>query len=948
MADEDDSSANNHVLADEALIPEGVLPGYLAEAFGDLYEEDGILCFAKGLQWECLLAAFCRYYSSDEQQENDDDDDGDEKEKHKEDATIMKKKKQKKMTKRRPLVLILGLKDEGERSVLLQLLQSWGTPTTDLPTMITNESGQSKERRTVYETGGVLAITSRILIVDLLNGTVKADEIDGLLVAHAESVTDTSTEAFIIRIFSSQNSSGFIKAFTDAPDRLLSGFAKVDKILRNLRVRKLYLFPRFQASVRDELDASAIQVTELHQELSASQRDIQAAIAVLITQCTRQLKSATRHLITWDDTADVVTISDRAISQQLEPVWHRLRPATKQLLQDLRTLRTLLQSLLTFDCVSFYKFLNSLRTLSAASRHPSLWLLEPAAQRLVQTAENRVYTIQSGKLTAVLEENPKWKLLQDCLEEVRKKQKNQGTILVLVKDNKTMDTLRSYLTIGRVPTLRRKWLRLLEEMNDKWRSARTTAVSERSRLLIEEETRCRRLLSEYTSSRQKRKPTAAQTLNHIPKHIRQKRRVAAEKGRFREGDDLAREAVLEEAVEAMEHDEDDETAAAGTKQHDNRHLEDIEAVSLLESRVIMKSYADGELPIIMLQDIEPDCIVFYDTDLSFLRSVEVHASLSLKSICVYMLMAKASAEEKLFQTSLEREQTAFEKLIHHKQTMPEPIFHTTHLTQEMQQAGGSATSSYAGGTLPLAVDTRKMKRTVERRLIAVDVREFRSALPSILHQGGMQLAPVTLTVGDFILTSAHCIERKSISDLYGSFASGRLFTQVEAMAKYYSCPCLLIEFDPSKSFSLQNASDLGHEIKSDSISSRLAVLTLHCPKLRLLWSRGPHETLKLFKALKQNHDDVDVLKAVDIGKSESEEHLLPTDDDDDEVNEVARDILLRLPGVNHEAARRIVQEVDSLADLCTLSRDDLRRIVGPSNGQKLFTFLRQKMGATAL
>jgi DNA excision repair protein ERCC-4 len=428
---------------------------------------------------------------------------------------------------------------------------------------------------------------------------------------------------------------------------------------------------------------------------------------------------------------------------------------------------------------------------------------------------------------------------------------------------------------------------------------------------------------------------------------------------------LAREAVLEEAVEAIEHDDDDdnddEAEAARTKQHedDDHDLDDVETVTLLESKVIMKSYADGELPIIMLQDIDPDCIIFYDTDLTFLRSVEVHASLlssstttkqkKKQSIIVYMLMAKASAEEKLFQTSLEREQTAFEKLIHHKQTMPEPIYHnaTTHLSQEMQQAHGSAASSYAGGTLPLAIDTRKMKRTIERRLIAVDVREFRSALPSILHQGGMQLAPVTLTVGDFILTSAHCIERKSISDLYGSFASGRLFTQVEAMAKYYSCPCLLIEFDPAKSFSLQNASELGNEIKTDSISSRLAVLTLHCPKLRLLWSRGPHETLKLFKALKQNHEDVDVQKAVDIGKSESEEHLLPTDDDDDEVNEVARDMLLRLPGVNYQAARRIMQEVDSLADLCTLSRDDLRRIIGPCHGQKLFTFLRQNMSAAA-
>ena len=83
---------------------------------------------------------------------------------------------------------------------------------------------------------------------------------------------------------------------------------------------------------------------------------------------------------------------------------------------------------------------------------------------------------------------------------------------------------------------------------------------------------------------------------------------------------------------------------------------------------------------------------------------------------------------------------------------------------------------------PLSMDTRtgggKQAAQKERRDIAVDVREFRSSLPSILHQGGMRLAPVTLTVGDFVLSNVHCVERKSISDLYGSFASGRLYLQV--------------------------------------------------------------------------------------------------------------------------------------------------------------------------
>ena len=97
-----------------------------------------------------------------------------------------------------------------------------------------------------------------------------------------------------------------------------------------------------------------------------------------------------------------------------------------------------------------------------------------------------------------------------------------------------------------------------------------------------------------------------------------------------------------------------------------------------------------------------------------------------------------------------------------------------------------------------------------------------------------------------VLSSVHCIERKSISDLFGSFASGRLYTQAEAMSKFYKVPALLIEFDPAKSFSLLNSNELGMEIRSDSIVSKLVILTLHFPKLRILWSKSPHETCLLY------------------------------------------------------------------------------------------------------
>jgi DNA excision repair protein ERCC-4 len=58
--------------------------------------------------------------------------------------------------------------------------------------------------------------------------------------------------------------------------------------------------------------------------------------------------------------------------------------------------------------------------------------------------------------------------------------------------------------------------------------------------------------------------------------------------------------------------------------------------------------------------------------------------------------------------------------------------------------------------------------------IVVDMREFRSTLPSLLHASNALVIPATLIVGDYILSPDICVERKSIPDLMSSFNSGRL------------------------------------------------------------------------------------------------------------------------------------------------------------------------------
>lgn len=63
---------------------------------------------------------------------------------------------------------------------------------------------------------------------------------------------------------------------------------------------------------------------------------------------------------------------------------------------------------------------------------------------------------------------------------------------------------------------------------------------------------------------------------------------------------------------------------------------------------------------------------------------------------------------------------------------------------------------------------------VHHMQVIVDVREFRSSLPSLLHAAGFVIVPVTLTIGDYVLSPEMVVERKSLPDLIQSFNSGRL------------------------------------------------------------------------------------------------------------------------------------------------------------------------------
>ncbi len=64
---------------------------------------------------------------------------------------------------------------------------------------------------------------------------------------------------------------------------------------------------------------------------------------------------------------------------------------------------------------------------------------------------------------------------------------------------------------------------------------------------------------------------------------------------------------------------------------------------------------------------------------------------------------------------------------------------------------------------------------------------------------------------------------------------------------------------------LQSAAEMGDDIRADALGSKVALLALHFPRLRIIWSRSLHATASIFRELKANQDEPDPLAAASIG-----------------------------------------------------------------------------------
>ena len=142
------------------------------------------------------------------------------------------------------------------------------------------------------------------------------------------------------------NKAGFLKAFSDNPEPFTTGFSPLATMMRNLFLRKPSLWPRFHITVAKSLEGrKKAEVIELEVPMSDSMKDIQTAILECVEVSISELRKAGTgiELDDWTIDSSLHKSFDVIIRRQLDPVWHRVSYRTRQIVNDLTVLRSILQ-----------------------------------------------------------------------------------------------------------------------------------------------------------------------------------------------------------------------------------------------------------------------------------------------------------------------------------------------------------------------------------------------------------------------------------------------------------------------------------------------------------------------------------------------------------------------------------------------------------------------------
>lgn len=906
--------------------------------------------------------------------------------------------------KKRSLVILLNAQEEEIVKLSDALIElKWMNPGSEdeteweLPLRVVggSELANTTRRRAVYEEGGVLSVSLQVLVVDLLSGIIRPEDITGIFLLHAEKVRETSNESFIVNLYRDGNEWGFVKALSDEPEAF-TGFTPLASKLKVLRLSQVFLWPRFHVEVSSLLLHKAAgglrTVTEINVRLSGKMNKIQSAILACLQACLKELR---RHNPVLDtDYWDIENIHDSdfvfRVRNSLASQWHRISWTSKQLVYDLATLKDLLSGLLSEDSLTYYQRVQGIvdsntRSTGAGMNLSTMspWLMMDEATTIMSYAKERAL----GKVTVAthqinvdtdeeslagieevynLEELPKWEQLALLVDDIMHEravdsQKTDGCILIMCSSGRTAQQLSSMLArtkkkentmTGKKHFSARGYMagRLLEYLA--WKEL--TSLTKRLTTELEsnentEEQDSRETLDEVlntskaftrgsgaTRSKRRRTRGAAAVASVARLHSGSNfDKTAGAVDLESEIVERVEEQIKEESSEEEEEESDHEGAlfvSSEPKAFEPEHIEKY-------NQIVIETY-NTRTNELLLQELSPSYVIMYEPDLSFIRRVEIFQAMNPTSPAkTYFMYYGTSVEEQTHLVRIKKEKQAFTRLIREKAALSKH-FSTDNENWKFHLRKPQVVNTRIAGGSNFRTESDEMR-------IIVDTREFRSSLPNLLYRVGIKVIPCMLTVGDFVVSPKIVIERKAIPDLIASFKSGRLYQQCELMFRHYEVPTLLIEFDETKSFSFEPFAELRPQGKANAtnpvlakilkkeIHLKITELLISFPKLKVIWSSSPYETAQILLELKATQEEPDV----EVALSKGVDSAITTSEGPPMLNDDAIDLLQSIPGINNVNYTTIIQKVRSMADLVTLPRETFTSLLGEENGNKAYNFI---------
>lgn len=218
----------------------------------------------------------------------------------------------------------------------LQLTQKSGCFTTFFFFLIYSER--------VYREGGIQFISTRKLVVDLLKNRIPIELITGIVVMRAHTIVESCQEAFALRLYRQHNKTGFIKAFSSSAEAFTIGYGHIERTMRNLFVKELFIWPRFHATVQASLKPYESQTIELHVPMSSKMQLIQSHILDIMNYLVKEIKRINRTVEMEEITVEncVTKKFHKILQAQLDCIWHQLNSQTKLIVADLKILRNLM------------------------------------------------------------------------------------------------------------------------------------------------------------------------------------------------------------------------------------------------------------------------------------------------------------------------------------------------------------------------------------------------------------------------------------------------------------------------------------------------------------------------------------------------------------------------------------------------------------------------------